>query len=141
MNKIRSYKGDITFLPNNGIFVFGSNTQGRHGKGGALTARNKFGAIYGQSHGLQGKSYAIITKNLNLKKHPSVSKIDIQDQIIILYEFAKNNPDKLFFVNYKDSPNLNSYTPKEMANMFQIIDIPDNMIFEESFTKLFYIID
>ena len=37
------------------------NKQGMVG-GAALTARNKFGAIYGQSEGLQGQSYAIITK-------------------------------------------------------------------------------
>ena len=54
----------IKELKENEIFVFGSNRQGRHGKGAALTARNKFGAIYGQSEGLQGQSYAIITKEL-----------------------------------------------------------------------------
>ena len=37
----------ITQLEPNQIFVFGSNTQGRHGKGAALTAKNKFGAVYG----------------------------------------------------------------------------------------------
>lgn len=61
------YKGIITELPENGIFVFGSNTQGRHGKGAALLAKNKFGAIYGQAKGLQGQSYAIITKDLTKK--------------------------------------------------------------------------
>ena len=53
----------IKELKENEIFVFGSNRQARHGKGAALTARNKFGAIYGQSEGLQGQSYAIIKRN------------------------------------------------------------------------------
>ena len=44
---IATYSGTITRLEQNQIFVFGSNTQGRHGKGAALTARTKFGAIYG----------------------------------------------------------------------------------------------
>jgi hypothetical protein len=37
----------ITSLQDNQIFVFGSNTQGKHGAGAAFTARNKFGAKYG----------------------------------------------------------------------------------------------
>ena len=43
------------------IFVFGSNLAGRHGKGAALFARQKHGAIHGQGVGLQGTSYAIPT--------------------------------------------------------------------------------
>ena len=49
------------------IFVFGSNLAGRHGKGGALTARVHHGAVYGQGEGLQGRSYAIPTKDLDLR--------------------------------------------------------------------------
>ena len=36
--------GKITSLPDNHIFVFGSNEAGRHGKGAALDAVNNFGA-------------------------------------------------------------------------------------------------
>jgi hypothetical protein len=43
----KTYSGMITELEPNQIFVFGSNTQGRHGKGAALMARYKFGAVYG----------------------------------------------------------------------------------------------
>ena len=35
---------NITSLKPNEIFVFGSNTEGRHGLGAALTAKQKFGA-------------------------------------------------------------------------------------------------
>jgi hypothetical protein len=49
------------------IFVFGSNLAGRHGKGAALHARRYRGAIYGQGAGLQGESYAIPTKDANLR--------------------------------------------------------------------------
>ena len=41
------------------IFVFGSNAMGHHDSGAAKTALEKFGAIRGQGHGLQGMSYAI----------------------------------------------------------------------------------
>ena len=66
-----TYEGKIEFLEPNQIFVFGSNTQGRHGAGAALIAKQKFGAIYGKAEGLQGQSYAIITKDLTSSVHPS----------------------------------------------------------------------
>lgn len=40
-----TYEGKIEFLEPNQIFVFGSNTQGRHGAGAALIAKQKFGAM------------------------------------------------------------------------------------------------
>ena len=84
---MKTYKNEATKLKSNQIFVFGSNTQGRHGKGSALVARLNFGAIYGQAYGLQGQSYAIVTKDLTKKIHPSVSILSIIDQINKLYEF------------------------------------------------------
>ena len=43
------------------IFVFGSNDMGHHDGGAARIALEKFGAVYGQGRGLQGRSYAIPT--------------------------------------------------------------------------------
>ena len=51
----------ITELGENEVFVFGSNLAGAHGGGAALLAYRKFGAIWGQGVGLQGKSYGIPT--------------------------------------------------------------------------------
>lgn len=48
-------------LPRDTIFVFGSNLQGTHKGGAALTARKLYGAIKGVGVGLQGQSYAIPT--------------------------------------------------------------------------------
>jgi hypothetical protein len=50
-------------LLQNEIFVFGSNTEGRHGAGAAKTAM-VWGAEYGKNSGRQGQTYAIITKDL-----------------------------------------------------------------------------
>ena len=134
---IKTYKGLITNLPENGIFVFGSNTQGRHGAGAALVARERFGAIYGKNSGIQGQSYGIITKDLTKNIHPSISKDFIIDQIDYLYEFAKDYTDKLFYIAYSGSgQNLNYYTPQEMADMFSFYKIPENIVFEEEFSKL-----
>lgn len=133
----KTYKGPITELPPNGIFQFGSNTEGRHGKGSALTARMRFGAIQGQSKGLQGQSYAIITKDLREHEHPSVSAHIIRLQILNMYSWAISNPDKEIYVIYSANGfNLNGYTNEDMALMYTVPIIPDNVIFEEDFLKL-----
>ena len=133
----RYYTGQLTNIPDNGIFVFGSNTQGRHGKGAALVAKEKFGAIYGRPSGLQGRSYAIITKDLTKDIHPSFPKSEIELQIMFLYYFAEDNLDKDFYIAYSGhGKNLNAYTPKEMASMFNSHAIPENIIFEQEFLKL-----
>lgn len=131
------YEGNIEKLENHQIFVFGSNTQGRHGKGSALIAKQKFGAIYGQSEGLQGQSYAIITKDLRKYDHPSRTPSQITEQIQNLYDFAEENPGLQFFVAYRaNTKNLNNYTSKEMANFFRAEYIPSNIIFEKGFCEL-----
>lgn len=137
VDKMKTYKGVITTLGPNQIFVFGSNTHGRHGKGSALIAFKKFGAIYGQAEGLQGRSFAIITKDLTCYKHPSRKPSQIIEQIGKLYEFAELNKDKEFFIVYKaNSNNLNSYSPQSMATFFGALSIPSNIVFEDEFYKL-----
>ena len=54
----------------NPVFVFGSNLAGRHGKGAARWALRHRGAIYGQGVGRQGMSYAIPTKDRQLRTLP-----------------------------------------------------------------------
>jgi len=137
---MRTYKGRLVTLPENGVFVFGSNTEGRHGKGAALDARTYFGAEQGNANGPQGRSYAIITKDLTKTKHPSVDAVTIALQALGLYLYASQNPYKKFYVAYSGTgTNLNGYTNEEMALMFcgpHYVEIPDNIIFEEEFWKL-----
>lgn len=134
---MKTYKGLIHELLENEIFVFGSNTQGRHGKGAALIAKQKFGAVYGQPLGLQGSSYAIITKDLTKKYHPSISSDYIVQQIAELYRFAISRTDLKFYIAYSSNTgNLNGYSSQQMAKMFCQDYIPENMIFEEGFYKL-----
>jgi hypothetical protein len=133
----KTYSGMIQNLAPNQVFVFGSNTQGKHGKGAALTAKNKFGAIYGQAEGPQGQSYAIITKDLTKNTHPSRTPEQIKEQIHNLYEYARENPDKEFLVAYSGKgANLNAYSNQEMADMFGSESIPNNIVFEQEFNKL-----
>jgi hypothetical protein len=104
------------------IFVFGSNLAGRHGKGAALTAYRNHGAIYGEGAGLQGQSYAIPTKDEDLKTLP-LSKIQrYVDQFV---RFAKLNPDMIFEVT-RVGCGLAGYDDNEIAPMFS--DAPSNCI-------------
>lgn len=130
----KTYKGEIESLTEKQIFVFGSNTQGRHGKGGALKAKQKFGAIYGQAEGLQGQSYAIVTKDISSYPHKSNDIKSIITQIRVLYKLADEMPDYEFYVCYSGSGvNLNGYSPKEMSSMFARGFISTNIVFEEEF--------
>ena len=135
--KRKTYSGFVTYLHDNQIFVFGSNTQGRHGKGAALTARVKFGAIYGNPEGIQGKSFAIITKDLTKSTHPSRTTAQIISQIDKLYKYATLHPDKEFIVAYKcGDNNLNAYSSRDMAKMFASRYIPSNIVFDKDFYEL-----
>ncbi len=91
----RTTPENITSLGQNEIFVFGSNLSGIHGAGAAKTAL-KWGAIIGQPIGIQGKTYAIPTKDKFIKKTLSIAEIKIfVDEFI---EYAKNNDNLTFFV-------------------------------------------
>ena len=134
---MKMYKGRIEQLKSNQIFVFGSNTRGIHGAGAALFARNNFGAIYGQARGLQGQSYAIITKDLTKDVHPSITREMIIEQIDDLYVFARFAHDWEFLVAYRaDNNNLCGYSSEELAEMFARPNIPENIVFEDKFLKL-----
>lgn len=135
-NTSNYYQGDIKPEPNT-IFVFGSNPEGRHGLGAAKTAREKFGAIYGQGEGLQGNSYALPTKDLRVKENNSLKSIDeetIINSIKKLYQVAKQNPTKQFKIAYRNTTekSLNGYTGLEMIAMFNKAGVkPGNIIFSK----------
>ena len=151
--KRKTYLGYINKLKDNEIFVFGSNPEGRHGKGTAKLAFNKFSAIYGQGHGIQGKSYGLVTKNLTINYYDkerniiynkigkkSISEDQIITNIKFLYKYARKNKNLNFLIAYSSvGNNLNGYTSIEMAEMFyKAKPIPMNIIFEENFLKLIY---
>ena len=79
------------------IFVFGSNRQGRHGAGSALSARMNHGAIYGQAEGPQGNSYAIVTKELR-PNYPVVTLNDIAKSVTKFLTYAREHKELRFDV-------------------------------------------
>lgn len=146
------WKGEkITSMTGNNIFVYGANPEFRNGAGAAKAAR-AFGAKpYGSGRGIVGNTYGLITKNLKPgfieketgikyeKSGPrSVSPEQIRANIDELYECARNNPEKKFFIGYTyDNKNLNGYTSEEMWDMFtHNKEVPENIRFHESFKLL-----
>ena len=156
---MKYWKGDkIKTLESNQIFVFGSNVRGIHGAGSAKVAASLFGAKYGKGRGLEGQSYALITKNLegnenffeketgivyNKSGYRSLTEKQIIDNITELYKVAKENPNLEFFIAYTfdTCPNgtpkkgLNGYNSQEMYDMFLSVDVPENIVFHESYQK------
>lgn len=136
-NTVAEYYEDNIKPSENTIFVFGSNPEGRHGKGAAKIAVNQFGAKYGQGEGLQGNAYALPTKDLRVKENKGFKSIppeQIIQSIKSLYKTANENPDKQFKVAYRNTTetSLNGYTGLEMIEMFNAAgNIPHNIIFSK----------
>jgi len=97
------------------IFVFGSNLAGIHGAGAALFARENHGATYGQGIGLQGDSYALPTKDHNIRTLPLDT---IKGYVDSFLKFARDNPTLQFKVT-RIGCGLAGYVDSEMAPMFQ----------------------
>ena len=102
------------------IFVFGSNTAGRHGKGAALAAKKFHGAIYGQGEGRQGDAYAIPTKDGKLRILPLWA---IRIGVDRFLDYARANPALQFRVTAIGT-GLAGYSPDEIAPLFK--DAPAN---------------
>ena len=104
----------------NFIFVFGSNLAGRHGKGAALHALKHHGAIYHCGRGIQGRSYGIPTKDLNIRTLPLEQiKANVEEFI----EFARKRSDLTFNVT-RIGCGLAGYKDQQIAPMFK--DAPAN---------------
>lgn len=131
---MRKFHKDGTIPTNGEIFVFGSNLAGRHGKGSALVARQKFGAIYGQGRGPMGQSYAIPTKDgrpgtpyltdPRSTRSLAAIKVDVQEFI----EYATKHPELQFFV-VRLGCALATHSNADIAPMFA--GAPANCSFSE----------
>jgi len=100
----------ITELKENEIFVFGSNLSGQHGGGAARTALLKFGAVWGQGVGMQGKSYAIPTMQGGVET--------IKPYVDEFITFARGNPDKHFLVT-RIGCGIAGFKDSEIAPLFR----------------------
>jgi len=120
---------NIVSLAPNEIFVFGSNEAGRHGKGAALYALKNFGAKYGQGYGIQGKSFAIPTKDFKIKTLPLEN---IKEYLKMFIEYSTSN-QQLTFLMTPIGTGLAGYTIDEMKNLFKELVFPKNVILPNIF--------
>jgi hypothetical protein len=111
----------------NMVFVFGSNLAGRHGAGAARWAKLNRGAIYGCGEGMQGDSYAIPTKDHNIRTLP-LDYIKIYVETFLNY--ARNNPEITFHLT-PIGCGLAGYEPEQIAPMFA--DAPPNVVKPKEF--------
>jgi hypothetical protein len=100
------------------IFCFGSNRRGQHGKGAALEARQKYGAVYGQADGLQGNSYAIVTKELRKDEDP-VTITEVRQNVQRFLNFASRHPEWIFDVTPVGC-GLAGHDPQQILPMFEL---------------------
>ena len=107
----------ITELKENEVFVFGSNLEGYHSGGAAKVAMEKFGALWGQGVGLQGKSYAIPT----MQGGTETIKLYVDEFI----NFASNHKELTFFVT-RIGCGIAGFKDEEIAPLFaDAISVPN----------------
>lgn len=104
-------------MPENGIFVFGSNSEGVHGSGAAKVAKDYFGAVQGVSEGIMGRSYAIVTKK-DFRHKKSSTLDEIKDGIDRFYDYAKSHRNLVFCVTELGC-HLAGYHYTEIASLFK----------------------
>jgi len=125
-NQMKISSSRIDKLNSDEIFVFGSNLEGMHAGGAARIAADKFGAIWGQSVGLQGKCYAIPTM------HGGVDAIKpYVDEFIT---FAKANPQFKFLVT-RIGCGIAGFTDKQIAPLFTEALKVENIYLPQSFVN------
>lgn len=113
----------IESLKENEIFVFGSNKEGMHMGGAAKIAHEKFGAIMGQGHGMQGRSYAI-----NTMSGIEIIKQEVEKFIIYASQFVDTT---VKFLVTEIGCGIAGHTVEEIAPLFK--ECPENIILPARF--------
>lgn len=127
MDKKRVSPQWITTLADDEVFVFGSNLEGLHGGGAALLAYERFGAIWGQGTGLQGKSYGIPTM------HGGIDAIaPYVDEFIA---FAREHRELKFLVT-EIGCGIAGFTVEEMAPLFKDAMDEENIYLPQRFIRI-----
>jgi hypothetical protein len=111
----------ITRLEPNEVFVFGSNAAGMHFAGAAATAHEKFGAVWGEGHGLHGQSYAIDTMS---------GFETIAAEVATFLEFARQHPELRFLVT-EIGCGIAGFTPEQIGPLF--VGSPENVVLPARF--------
>ena len=117
----------ITELKDNEIFVFGSNLAGSHGGGAAWLAYERFGAVWGQGVGLQGRSYGIPTMQGGVET--------IRPYVDEFLTFAKEHQEYKFLVT-RIGCGIAGFTTLEMAPLFAKAVDMENVLLPKAFVDI-----
>ncbi len=109
------------------IFVFGSNLQGCHVGGAALLAYRKFGAVWGQGAGLQGRSYGIPTMQGGVET--------IRPYVDEFIEFAALHPEWKFLVT-EIGCGIAGFRAGQIAPLFEKAKEADNIYLPRRFREV-----
>lgn len=116
MSEQRHTPDRITELGPDDVFVFGSNARGAHLAGAARTAVERFGAVPGQGHGLQGRSYAI----------DSMSGLpELEREAAAFTAFAREHPELTFWLT-RVGTGIAGHDERRVAALFA--DAPPNVV-------------
>jgi hypothetical protein len=129
--KKNTSNGYFGFELNNGknILVFGSNTKGNHGLGGALAAKLHWGAKQGCGEGRTGMAYGIPTKDDYLHV---LSLEEIAAHVKKFIDYARQNP-KLTFLVTRVGCGLSGYKDKDIGPLFA--GSPSNCVLPDGWGK------
>ena len=116
----------ISELKENEIFVFGSNLGGFHAGGAARAAVNRFGAVWGQGVGLQGRSYAIPTMQGGVET--------IAPYVDEFIGFAREHGELQFLVT-RIGCGIAGFRDAEIAPLFAAALDVENIILPREFVK------
>ena len=117
----------IAALPEDQVFVFGSDLAGEHRGRAAQTALQKFGALYGVGRGWSGQSFAIPTRNAHNQNMP-ISQI--AHYIDDFKTYTLNHPKQTYFVTAVGC-GTTGFAISEIAPLFQ--GISNNVILPQRF--------
>lgn len=142
---------DIDVLPDDGVFVFGSNTDGNHCGGAAALALKRFGAVNGQDEGPQGRSYAIPTMEYieieeDYTERPLYRKVRIPFQALVdacdrFILYTVQHPELRFYVT-KIGCGIAGWKVDEVAQAFVValasflVPLPDNIVWPREFYEI-----
>ncbi|MNO13197.1 hypothetical protein D3C76_28260 [compost metagenome] len=112
------------------IFVFGSNEAGIHGAGAAKFAYKSRGARYLKGYGQHGQSFAIPTKDKEIRTLPLAQ---IHDYVRGFIAHARGQKDQKFQVT-RIGCGLAGYKDEDIAPMF--LEAPANCLFDEAWKPL-----
>lgn len=108
------------------IFVFGSNLRGVHGAGAAKFAHKNHGAVYGVGEGRTGNSYALPTKDIQIRTLPFMLVVRYVETFIA---YAKKHTDLQFQVT-RIGCGLAGYKDEQIAPLF--VKAPSNCFFDQA---------